>query len=450
MKKYSRAKIPSFFSTGDPTLLAYYEWDTQTGDVQDLSGKGEDATITGSAVVIDDAIGVNATFDGASNYATISSPLTDLAEITANGGMAISSWFKLDANVTDRVLVAQKDGGGTGQSWIVVNDSGVSNEISTYLGGSVLRSTISAGIGQWVNVVVNYLDGELQVWVNGTIGGNSARDVRSIDDGADGDIVFTIDKAGANSFNGAINQTLIFDRGLLQEEIEAIANKGVVQFVGGYGATDTTSKTAGFLGDTPLLVDSGTYKVATEKIGNELVKVIENEVAGVAYLPLSSVGVRDTEAAYGTWEFWLYKENTANVSDILLFCDTIGGAAAVGQDGYGIRFSNTESVDLFESTNGTPATLFSSDTGFIANQTWYGIKLTRTPDGEFEASIRGGSFGNDYIPILILGAGTGSNPVTDTTTTSGQHLVLDLDAGDKFAYGSKGARYSFTKNLFKK
>lgn len=449
MKTKSRAKLPSFFSTGDPTLLAYYEWDSTSGSVADLSGKGEDATITGIASVIGDAIGSTSTFTGVTNYASIPSPATDLADITANGGMAVSTWFKLDANVTDRVIVSQQDGGGTGVSWIVVNDSGVSNEIATYLGNSVLRSTVSAQVGQWYNVVVNYIGGELQVWVNGVIGSNAAIDTRSIDDSADGDIFFTVDKAGANSFDGAINQTLIFDRGLLQEEIEALYNKGVVQFTGAYGVVETTDYTAGYLGNSPFQVSTGTHKISTEAIAGDNVKVIECVADGLVYLNLDEVEVSTTEAAYGTWEFGIYKDLDASITDVMVCADVIGSAAATGQDGYGLRLSATESVDFFESTNGTPATLFTTAASYINLQTWYGLKLTRTPDGEFEGSIVGGAYGNEYTPILLVG-GSGSNPVTDTTTTSGSYIILDLKAGDKIAYGSKNDRYCFTKNLFKK
>lgn len=452
MKVKSRAQIPAFFSTGDATLLAYYEWDAQTGNVSDLSGKGEDATITGQAVVVSDRIGVTSTFTGTGNRAAIASPATDLANITANAaGMAISTWFKLDANVTDKVLVAQQDGAGTGQSWIVINDSGVANEVATYLGGTVLRSTYSAQVGEWVNVVVNYTAaGELQMWINGVAPGNSAKDVRSINQNADGDILFTVDKALANSFDGAINQTLIFDRELLQEEIEALANKGVVQFAGAYGAVETTDYTDGYLGNTPFQVSTGTHKISTDSILGNDIKVIECVAAGVVYLNLDEVEIGTTEAAYGTWEFGIYKDLDASVTDVLVCADVIGGTTATGQDGYGMRISSTESVDLFECTNGTPTNLFSSDTSYVNVQTWYGLKLTRTPAGEFEASIAGPGFANEFAPILIAGAGTGTNPVTDTTTTSGNYIVLDLDAGDKITYGSRNDRYSFTKNLFKK
>lgn len=448
MKSYSKAKLPSFFSTGDPTLLAYLEWDQQTGTIQDLSGKNNNAVITGIASVIKDVVGVTSIYDTVSNLATIT-PTTDLAEITANGGMAISTWFKLDANVTDKVLVAQQDGTGIGQSWIVINDSSVGDEISTYLGGTVLRSTVTAQIGHWYNVVINYIDGELQVYVNGIIGSNAAIDTRVIDEGADGNIVFTVDKAIANSFNGAINQTLIFDRGLLPDEIKALANKGVVQFVGSYGVVETTDKTGGYLGNSPFQVVSGTHKITTEKINNEYSKVIQCVSSGLVYLNLDSVDIFQTESAYGTWEFWLNKGADANVTDIMFCADEIGESTAVGQDAYGMRFSNLETVDLFKSINGAPSTLFSTSAGYVANNTWYGIKVTRTPNGEFEGWIRGGAYGNEYTPILLVG-GSGSNPVTDTATSLVKYIVLDLDTGDKVAYSSKNAKYSITKNLFKK
>jgi hypothetical protein len=455
MKKHSRAKLESYFSTGDSDLLAYLEFDATSGDIQDLSGKGNDATITGTATVADETIGVASQFAGSSNYARILSATTDLAELTQNGQMAVSIWCKPTFTGGIQPAISQANGGGTGRTWISLYEPGGASgdEIATFLGGTALYSGVVAQINNWYHIVVNYIagspNGTLQVWVNGVMQANQAEDVRAIDEGADGDIHITTNKS-ISQYSGAHNhQMLIFDRSLKQAEIEALYNKGVVQFAGAYGAVETTSKTDGFLGDTPFLVDSGTFKVTTEKIGQELVKSFECEADGVVYLPLDSAGIRDAEGAYGTWEWWMNKGDTANVTEVLFCADTIGDSSAVGQDAYGIRFSNLETADLFESTNGSAATLFTTANDYIANNTWYGLKVTRDASGEITAYISGGAYGNDYTPILLVG-GSGANPVTDTTITAGQYLVLSMKAGDKFGYGSNRAKYSFTKNLFKK
>lgn len=163
-------------------------------------------------------------------------------------------------------------------------------------------------------------------------------------------------------------------------------------------------------------INSGTWKISDD--GTD--RWLECVTNGIAYIPLLR--------AYGTFQFDLY--NNGVNSDVLFIADTVGGPTATGQDGYHVRFSSTQSLSLRESTNGSAASLSVSSGSYVAATTKYSIRVTRTAAGVFTYYVRGGAY-TSWTTIDSSGAGT--NPVTDTTTTSSKYFVCDIDAGDKIS-----------------
>lgn len=449
-KRVGRNRLETYFDTTDPNILGWYEFDQSTGTIVDLVGNAGDIDITGIVEVIDDSIGTASKFSGSGVYGTITSPSTALAEATQNAqtqGMALSMWVKATAKQTNRAVVSQLDGAGTGRNWITMFQTGgaTGDEIATDLGGTTFYTGVEPVLGQYYHIVVNYNPvvapdtyGKLAIWVNGSIPGNLTPQQRDINEGADGNFKFTVDKAGGSSYNGYVHQCLIYDRGLLDAEIEALYNKGVVQFQGGFGVTEVSGVTAGKVGDTPFQVSSGTFNIAEETIDNQRVKAITCTAPGVLYAPVQALGVQTQEAAWGTYEWWWWKDNTANVTDFVFASDTIGTAETAGQDGYTVRIDSDESLKCIESNAGTPSELYASAADYMGLQTWYGMKVTRAPGGETTIYRRGTGNGNDYTQL---------NQFTDNTIKLSDYVCMDMDAGDKIAYGGINSRYSITKNL---
>ena len=94
-------------------------------------------------------------------------------------------------------------------------------------------------------------------------------------------------------------------------------------------------------------------------------------------------------------------------------------------NGYQIRFSGTEVVQLIKRTDGGANVLMVTSTSFVNINQYYHITVTRTTDGEFTVFL-------DGVLVDVTG-GSGTNPVTDNTFTSSNFIVLDLDVGDKFS-----------------
>ena len=155
--------------------------------------------------------------------------------------------------------------------------------------------------------------------------------------------------------------------------------------------------------------------------GND--KVIECTTAGVLY--------HESQQAYGTFEWDIYKGGASNSLNVLFTADTIGAASATGQDANGFFFNADERMGLVASVNGNGATPAYTATAYADNNAWYKIRYTRRYDGSFTMYIKGGAF-TDWTLIDVSG-GTGTNPITNNNTTTSKYVVLDLDAGDKVA-----------------
>jgi len=135
-----------------------------------------------------------------------------------------------------------------------------------------------------------------------------------------------------------------------------------------------------------------------------------------------------TKQAYGTWEGFIYKGDTANRLYMILIANKIGVAGYV--QGYALNFDNDEGIYLekYDGVGGTTV-LFATAASYITINTWYKYRFTRTLDGVMTLLLKGGAL----IPTAgydgwTLAAPTGAyvNPtVADNTYTTCEYLVVD-------------------------
>jgi len=171
-----------------------------------------------------------------------------------------------------------------------------------------------------------------------------------------------------------------------------------------------------FLENTDWRIYSGAFKISRDETLGVGQKVIECTTAGTLY--------QESNQAYGTWEFDLYKGSESSIPYVY-FCSQAAGAA---NGDYDLEINNDESVRLREraSTNH-----FVTAASYVAIQTWYKFRITRRYDGQFTVYIKGGAFTN--WTLVDPSGGSGSNPVTDNTLKTSSYVNLDLDTSDKIA-----------------
>jgi hypothetical protein len=199
----------------------------------------------------------------------------------------------------------------------------------------------------------------------------------------------------------------------------------------GYGAHESSGNTtAGYLENTPFQVQSGSFKVSVQTVNNRPTKVIQCVTAGIVSIPTSCFQQTPTEAAYGTWEWWMYKGADANTTKAF-FINTNGTAVAVAS-GYNFQFTNDERVKIEETGVGNQ---FQSDTSEISNNIWYKCGVIRTAGNEFSTYI------NDTLVVAI----GGTNPFTDASVITSNFMLFDLDAGDMIALASFDGQHAISK-----
>lgn len=177
-------------------------------------------------------------------------------------------------------------------------------------------------------------------------------------------------------------------------------------------------------------IGSGSWRIVTDTINGKTVKVIKCISAGVLYLPTSNFQQSPTEAAYGSFEFYIQHQETTN-TQIVFIADTLGAKDATGQDGYYFDISSSEVVALGESVNGI-ATDKVTNAGGIVSGEWTKFKITRDASGLFTLYKNGSQLGSTF---------------TDTTTTTSSYICLSFGVNDMLSLGAVDNSYAFTKRI---
>jgi hypothetical protein len=212
-------------------------------------------------------------------------------------------------------------------------------------------------------------------------------------------------------------------------------------------ATDI-NETVGTVENTPFEITSGTWKVLTDTIDGQTVKVLECVVAGVVTMKEQPgiQGVDPDEAAYGSWDFWILKGGAANVLDCIFVAEVIGAAAAGTQNGYLLRFAADESLSLFITTAGALTAQMSTRAAYRAINAWHRVRFTRSAVGAWTGYIdRVLPDGRRVLELLDVTGGAGTNPVTENTHAVSNYIALDFDAGDRIALSDLSGNYAISK-----
>ena len=194
----------------------------------------------------------------------------------------------------------------------------------------------------------------------------------------------------------------------------------------------------------PFITGTGDFK--TEELATAD-SVLTDLKVGAKYLECDSAGTTAVQStqAYGEWEFNVYKGDTTNTTDII-FIDSLVGVIGSGNN-YNIRIHSDEWLGL----NRGGATKFATAASYTSNNTWYRLKVARLssegvftdisgaggsvvyPANTFAVFIKGGDFGDTNWTLVDPSGGSGSNPVADSTYTTSEYFVADLDDGDRIA-----------------
>lgn len=174
-------------------------------------------------------------------------------------------------------------------------------------------------------------------------------------------------------------------------------------------------ETAGQLSNTGYTIQSGKWKVQ------------EDTSTGERYIECISAGIisRRSNSAYGTWEVIVNKVSASSSCRLFLTSNVY----TVFNTTYTLQVSATEQIRFLKRTNGGDSILFETVASYIAINTEYRFRITRSTAGVISVYIKGGVF-SDWQLVDPTG-GSGTNPTTDLTITDSVYAVYDCDTGDR-------------------
>lgn len=372
-------------------LVSAYNMIPSNGTLVDISGNQNHGTING-AISTKDGL----KFDGVDDSVSIGD-IGNIKSIAMRVKLNSTSEKMLEGQANDKLIY-------TNAGTLTYSDYD-----NAYVNG-VDTDTIVAG--QWIDIVIisstDVDNSTLTLALNNTTYGNlEIADIRFYNK----ELSVAEIKDYHNSF---IKPYLLED--MSNHPVGETSPKGWVKRTGSYEVKEFASQ------DYVLKdLDTGT-------------KYLENTSAGTAAI--------QSKQAYGEWEFSVYKGADGNNVSVP-FIHSEKSSAASGNN-YEIRLNTDERLVLNKDDSNVSYTA----TNYISNNTWYRLKVARLqsegtfasivssmtttyPADTFAVFIKGGEFGDEYTLVDTTG-GSGSNPVTDSTYTTSEFVVLDLDSGDKF------------------
>lgn len=192
-----------------------------------------------------------------------------------------------------------------------------------------------------------------------------------------------------------------------------------------------------FVPGTPIMVDSGAFAVEIMLVNGLFCKVLRCTNNGRAHIPLSALNCNPTTAAYGTWDFWLYKGTGATYPHVMIICSHAElDLTDASQNAYGWNFSNTEGIWARVITAGAASQANRSGDNRMLIQTWYRCRITRNTAGQFHFYMN-----NE----LVTFDGSGSNPFTATAFTTSNGIMFYALAGDILCLGAENGENGLIK-----
>lgn len=169
----------------------------------------------------------------------------------------------------------------------------------------------------------------------------------------------------------------------------------------------------------PWEFSTGTYSGLF--VGAGVIPFMNCITAGVTYIP------KDFD--WTQRDMGIYKGADANVTDWLMVATEIGGATTAAQNGYGVRLSADERVQLIRMDNGVVTVLAQTAAAYIAVAEYYTLRVLYNPTTNARrVLIQGGAYGDwtEAIPSTV-----------DATYTLGNYMCFSLMAGDRITAPAK-------------
>ncbi len=213
-------------SVAEAELVGWWQFEEGGGTtVLDSSGNNNNGTLFDNVQWADGKIGLAMQFDGTSGHIEV--PFSESLRILNQGDFTICAWCLLN-NVppsTNRMVVQQGDGNGTGRSLLFVAST---NEIRSFAGGATTASGIGVVDGEWIHTAVIVTEmgatDSIQLYADGAAIGAANRTLGMED--SEGAYFIGSHKNLNNVWDGLLDDVRIYNHALTEEELQAAMEGG--------------------------------------------------------------------------------------------------------------------------------------------------------------------------------------------------------------------------------
>ena len=155
---------------------------------------------------------------------------------------------------------------------------------------------------------------------------------------------------------------------------------------------------------------------------------IQNGTKLLSIITSTGKTVRQSNIAYGVWQFDYYKTNLN--TNINFIASSINGWNNIDNQGYFIQIASSTYPVLYKA-NGSTGTILINPIGSVIQQNvFYTFKILRTINGVFTLLIKGGTF----IPTIGYNDYTFLGSATDNTIMSSNYFIID--GGQSHIFGN--------------
>jgi hypothetical protein len=229
---YGSVVIEALAFTTTNSLKLYYDFDTSTNPVPDISGNSNVGTVNGATWTTNGKFGGGYTFVTANDFITAGDKFDLIGSVT---DLTVSVWVRPTAtNLQDAVLGKQDLESGVYKGWMLFLNNGrpFAELMANYNLGqrAYSESSVAIDTNAWHFLVAQFhVDTNNMwsaIWVDGTLMATNCRQGAhaSMDTSAELEIGR---RAGIWPYHGAIDDVRIYDRWLSGTEIAGLPNKRV-------------------------------------------------------------------------------------------------------------------------------------------------------------------------------------------------------------------------------
>ena len=163
--------------------------------------------------------------------------------------------------------------------------------------------------------------------------------------------------------------------------------------------------------------------------------VISELKAGTKYYECTVAGeLSFFSSTTDRWDISVYRPSSPGGIMALGFMalDNLTYIPSYSGTAYVLRPNGASGLDFFKYVSGSYATeLFDTAASYQPEGSWYSYRIQRQTSGVINILTKGGSFGDEYVKIVIV---SGSNPILDTSITRSVYINCLFWVGDRFMW----------------